>query len=140
MKFKAKKNPFHVIFITLFIIIFFISLFFQNENSIFFTLMMLLNIVNLSSFYFSHYNITKSSIVVKHGFILRTEIPFEDIRNINYSGKKLRSEKWTRQQLEIDYNLFDSVKTFVPQDEEKFISLLKENCPHIKVIHSTTTK
>ncbi|XLP25031.1 PH domain-containing protein [Bacillus toyonensis] len=140
MKFKAKKNPFHVIFITLFIIIFFISLFFQNENSIFFTLMMLLNIVNLSSFYFSHYNITKSSIVVKHGFILRTEIPFEDIRNIKYSGKKLRSEKWTRQQLEIDYNLFDSVKTFVPQDEEKFISLLKENCPHIKVIHSTTTK
>ncbi|KXY44073.1 hypothetical protein COM21_05490 [Bacillus toyonensis] len=127
-------------FIILFIIIFFISLFFQNENSIFFTLMMLLNIVNLSSFYFSHYNITKSSIVVKHGFILRTEIPFEDIRHIKYSGKKLRSEKWTRQQLEIDYNLFDSVKTFVPQDEEKFISLLKENCPHIKVIHSTTTK
>ncbi|PGD76096.1 hypothetical protein COM36_27020, partial [Bacillus toyonensis] len=39
MKFKAKKNPFHVIFIILFIIIFFISLFFQNENSIFFTLM-----------------------------------------------------------------------------------------------------
>ncbi|MGG6404146.1 PH domain-containing protein [Bacillus toyonensis] len=140
MKFKAKKNTFHVIFIILFIIIFFISLFFQNENSIFFTLMMLLNIVNLSSFYFSHYNITKSSIVVKHGFILRTEIPFEDIRHIKYSGKKLRSEKWTRQQLEIDYNLFDSVKTFVPQDEEKFISLLKENCPHIKVIHSTTTK
>ncbi len=102
--------------------------------------MMLLNIVNLSSFYFSHYNITKSSIVVKHGFILRTEIPFEDIRHIKYSGKKLRSEKWTRQQLEIDYNLFDAVKTFVPQDEEKFISLLKENCPHIKVIHSTTTK
>lgn len=102
--------------------------------------MMLLNIVNLSSFYFSHYNITKSSIVVKHGFILCTEIPFEDIRHIKYSGKKLRSEKWTRQQLEIDYNLFDSVKTFVPQDEEKFISLLKENCPHIKVIHSTTTK
>ncbi|MBC2683127.1 PH domain-containing protein [Bacillus toyonensis] len=127
-------------FIILFIIIFFISLFFQNENSIFFTLMMLLNIVNLSSFYFSHYNITKSSIVVKHGFILRTEIPFEDIRHIKYSEKKLRSEKWTRQQLEIDYNLFDSVKTFVPQDEEKFISLLKENCPHIKVIHSTTTK
>ncbi|MBU4637345.1 hypothetical protein COE94_02190 [Bacillus toyonensis] len=140
MKFKAKKNPFHVIFIILFIIIFFISLFFQNENAIFFTLMMLLNIVNLSSFYFSHYNITKSSIVVKHGFMLRTEIPFEDIRHIKYSGKKLRSEKWTRQQLEIDYNLFDSVKTFVPQDEEKFISLLKENCPHIKVIHSTTTK
>ncbi|PHC38183.1 hypothetical protein COF09_24850 [Bacillus toyonensis] len=140
MKFKAKKNPFHIIFIILFIIIFFISLFFQNENSIFFTLMMLLNIVNLSLFYFSHYNITKSSIVVKHGFILRTEIPFEDIRHIKYSGKKLRSEKWTRQQLEIDYNLFDSVKTFVPQDEEKFISLLKENCPHIKVIHSTTTK
>ncbi|PEX87332.1 PH domain-containing protein [Bacillus cereus] len=135
MKFKAKKNPFHIIFITLFILIFFMSLFLQNENSIFFTLMMLLNIVNLSSFYFSHYNITESSLVVKHGFILRTEIPFEDIRNIKYSGKNLHSKKWTRQQLEINYNLFDSVTTFVPQEEEKFISLLNENCPNMKVIN-----
>ncbi|MBE5105230.1 PH domain-containing protein [Bacillus thuringiensis] len=140
MRFKAKKNPFHIFFISLFIIIFFISLFLQNENSIFFTLMMLLNIVNLSSFYFSHYNITESSLVVKHGFILRAEIPFEDIRHIKYSGRKLRSEKWTRQQLEIDYNLFESVTTFVPQEEEKFISLLKENCPNIKVLHPATNK
>ncbi|CAM3854681.1 hypothetical protein CN285_17390 [Bacillus cereus] len=134
MKFKAKKNPFHIILISLFIVVFFISLFFQNENSIFFTLMMLLNIVNLSSFYFSHYKITQSSLVIKHGFILRTEIPFEDIRHIKYSGKKLYSEKWTRQQLEIYYNLFDSVTSFVPQEEEQFISYLKENCPHMKVI------
>ncbi|EJR55821.1 hypothetical protein IIM_00913 [Bacillus cereus VD107] len=134
MKFKAKKNPFHIILISLFTVVFFISLFFQNENSIFFTLMMLLNIVNLSSFYFSHYKITQSSLVIKHGFILRTEIPFEDIRHIKYSGKKLYSEKWTRQQLEIYYNLFDSVTSFVPQEEEQFISYLKENCPHMKVI------
>ncbi|MCW9130156.1 MULTISPECIES: PH domain-containing protein [Bacillus cereus group] len=134
LKFKAKKNPFHIILISLFIVVFFISLFFQNENSIFFTLMMLLNIVNLSSFYFSHYKITQSSLVIKHGFILRTEIPFEDIRHIKYSGKKLYSEKWTRQQLEIYYNLFDSVTSFVPQEEEQFISYLKENCPHMKVI------
>ncbi|MDM5238579.1 hypothetical protein COE30_25975 [Bacillus cereus] len=140
MKFKAKKNPFHIIFISLFIVVFFISLFFQNENSIFFTLMMLLNIVNLSSFYFSHYNITESSLIIKHGFILRTEISFKDIRHIKYSGKKLRSKKWTRQQLEIDYNLFDSVTTFVPQEEEKFISLLKENCPHIKVMNTSANK
>ncbi|MFJ8413538.1 PH domain-containing protein [Bacillus paramycoides] len=134
LKFKAKKKPFHIILISLFIVVFFISLFFQNENSIFFTLMMLLNIVNLSSFYFSHYKITQSSLVIKHGFILRTEIPFEDIRHIKYSGKKLYSEKWTRQQLEIYYNLFDSVTSFVPQEEEQFISYLKENCPHMKVI------
>ncbi|MGE7872485.1 PH domain-containing protein [Bacillus paramycoides] len=134
MKFKAKKKPFHIILISLFIVVFFISLFFQNENSIFFTLMMLLNIVNLSSFYFSHYKITQSSLVIKHGFILRTEIPFEDILHIKYSGKKLYSEKWTRQQLEIYYNLFDSVTSFVPQEEEQFISYLKENCPHMKVI------
>ncbi|MED0968490.1 PH domain-containing protein [Bacillus paramycoides] len=134
LKFKAKKNPFHIILISLFIVVFFISLFFQNENSIFFTLMILLNIVNLSSFYFSHYKITQSSLVIKHGFILRTEIPFEDIRHIKYSGKKLYSEKWTRQQLEIYYNLFDSVTSFVPQEEEQFISYLKENCPHMKVI------
>ncbi|MED1113297.1 PH domain-containing protein [Bacillus paramycoides] len=123
-----------MILISLFIVVFFISLFFQNENSIFFTLMMLLNIVNLSSFYFSHYKITQSSLVIKHGFILRTEIPFEDIRHIKYSGKKLYSEKWTIQQLEIYYNLFDSVTSFVPQEEEQFISYLKENCPHMKVI------
>nr|WP_053081414.1 PH domain-containing protein [Bacillus sp. LK2] len=123
-----------MILISLFIVVFFISLFFQNENSILFTLMMLLNIVNLSSFYFSHYKITQSSLVIKHGFILRTEIPFEDIRHIKYSGKKLYSEKWTRQQLEIYYNLFDSVTSFVPQEEEQFISYLKENCPHMKVI------
>ncbi|PEC23750.1 PH domain-containing protein [Bacillus cereus] len=140
MKFKAKKNPFHIIFISLFIVVFFISLFFQNENSIFFTLMMLLNIVNLSSFYFPHYNITESSLIIKHGFILRTEISFKDIRHIKYSGKKFRSKKWTRQQLEIDYNLFDSVTTFVPQEEEKFISLLKENCPHIKVMNTSANK
>ncbi len=103
--------------------------------------MMLLNIVNLSSYYFSHYNITEFSLIVKHGFILRTEIPFEDIRYIKYSGKTLRSEKWTRQQLEIDYNLFDSVTTFVPQEEEeKFISLLKENCPHMKVMNTSSNK
>ncbi|MGH0677757.1 PH domain-containing protein [Bacillus luti] len=140
MKFKAKKNPFHVIFISLFIMIFFISLFFQNKNSIFFTLMMLLNVVNLSSFYFSHYNITASSLIVKHGFILRTEIPFKDIRYIKYSGKKLHSKKWTRQQLEIHYNLFDSVTAFVPLEEEKFISLLKENCPHMKVLNMPANK
>ncbi len=102
--------------------------------------MMLLNIVNLSSFYFSHYNITESSLIIKHGFILRTEISFKDIRHIKYSGKKLRSKKWTRQQLEIAYNLFDSVTTFVPQEEEKFISLLKENCPHIKVMNTSANK
>ncbi|WP_395761441.1 PH domain-containing protein [Bacillus sp. 3G2] len=140
MKFKAKKNPFHVIFITLFISIFLVSLFFQNESSIFFTLMMLLNIVNLSSFYFSHYNVTEASLVVKHGFVFHTEIPFEDIRHVKFSGKTLRSENWTRQQLEIHYNLFDSVTTFVPQEEKKFIALLKENCPQMKVLNSPANK
>ncbi|CAM3847118.1 MULTISPECIES: PH domain-containing protein [Bacillus cereus group] len=140
MKFKAKKNPFHVIFITLFISIFLVSLFFQNESSIFFTLMMLLNIVNLSSFYFSHYNVTEASLIVKHGFAFHTEIPFEDIRHVKFSGKTLHSEKWTRQQLEIHYNLFDSVTTFVPKEEEKFIELLKENCPQMKVLNSPANK
>lgn len=53
---------------------------------------------------------------------------------LNTLVKKLYSEKWTRQQLEIYYNLFDSVTSFVPQEEEQFISYLKENCPHMKVI------
>lgn len=102
--------------------------------------MMLLNIVNLSSFYFSHYNVTESSLVVKHGFVFHTEIPFEDIRHVKYCGKALRSEKWTRQQLEIHYNLFDSVTTFVPQEEEKFLLLLKEKCPQMKVLNSSANK
>ncbi|GAB6418346.1 hypothetical protein bcgnr5390_56800 [Bacillus luti] len=68
---------------------------------------------------------------------MRTEIPFEDIRYIKYSGKKLHSKKWTRQKLDINHNLFNSVTVFVPQEEEAFISLLKENCPHMKVMHRT---
>ncbi|TKI75629.1 hypothetical protein FC699_37835, partial [Bacillus wiedmannii] len=44
------------------------------------------------------------------------------------------------QQLEIHYNLFDSVTTFVPQEEEKFISLLKENCPQMKVLNMPANK
>lgn len=102
--------------------------------------MMLLNIVNLSSFYFSHYNVTEASLVVKHGFVFHTEIPFEDIRHVKFSGKTLHSEKWTRQQLEIHYNLFDSVTTFVPQEEKKFIELLKANCPQMKVLNSPANK
>ena len=99
----------------------------------------LLNIVNLSSFYFSHYNVTESSLVVKHGFIFHTEIPFENIRHVKYSGKNF-IQKWTRQQLEIHYNLFDSVTTFIPLEEEKFISLLKENCPQMKVMNTPANK
>ena len=102
--------------------------------------MMVLNVVSLASFYFSHYNITASSLIVKHGFIFHTEIPFEDIRYVKYSGKKLHSKKWTRQQLEIHHNLFDSVTAFVPLEEEKFISLLKENCPHMKVLNMPANK
>lgn len=102
--------------------------------------MMLLNVVNLSSFYFSHFNITTSSLIVKHGFIFHTEIPFEDIRHVKYAGKKLHSKKWTRQQLEIHYNLFDSVTVFIPQEEEKFLSVLKENCPHMKVLNMPANK
>lgn len=107
---------------------------------LFFTLMMLLNVVNLSSFYFSHYHITASSLIVKHGFIFHTEILFKDIRHVKYAGKKLHSKKWTRQQLEIHYNLFDSVTVFIPQEEEKFLSVLKENCPHMKVLNMPANK
>ena len=75
----------------------------------------------------------------KNGFIFHTEIPFEDIRHVKYSVKT-SFKKWTRQQLEIHYNLFDSVTTFVPLEEEKFISLLKENCPQMKVMNTPANK
>lgn len=94
------------------------------------------------SFFILFLSLQRNGIIscCKHGFILRTEIPFKDIRHIKYSGKNFVQKKWTRQQLEINYNLFDSVTTFVPQEEEKFISLLKENCPQMKVMNTPANK
>ena len=137
MKFKAKKSiprHFHYIIYNYFSFRYSSKmkiLFFHSHDAIKYR----------ESFFilFSHYNITESSLVVKHGFIFHTEIPFEDIRHVKYSGKNF-IQKWTRQQLEIHYNLFDSVTTFVPLEEEKFISLLKENCPQMKVMNTPANK
>lgn len=59
---------------------------------------------------------------------------------LNTLVKNFIQKKWTRQQLEIHYNLFDSVTVFIPQEEEKFISVLKENCPHMKVWNMPANK
>ncbi|KEK24658.1 hypothetical protein BAGA_23605 [Bacillus gaemokensis] len=134
MKFKVKKNPIHMILFLLLTTILFVLLFIQDGDPIFFTFITLINLFNLSSLYNSNYEITESSLVVKYGFINHTEIPFENIRHVKYSGKQLDSEKWTRQRLEITYGLFDALIAFVPQEEEKFISLLTEKCPNMKVI------
>ena len=59
---------------------------------------------------------------------------------LNTLVKSFVQKNWTRQQIEIHYNLFDSVTSFVPQEEEKFISLLKENWPNVKIINSTSNE
>ena len=98
--------------------------------------MTLLNVVNLSSFYFSHYNITESSLIIKYGLYCVLKFHLKIFGTLN-TLVKTAFKKWTRQKLDINHNLFNSVTVFVPQEEEAFISLLKENCPHMKVMHRT---
>lgn len=98
---------------------------------------MLLNLFNFFSLYRSTYEITNGSLVVKY-FFTNTEIPFENVRHIKYYGKQLGSKKWTRQRLEIMYGLFDTLTVCLPQEEGKFISLLKDKCPNLKVIDKPT--
>ncbi|MEH6890757.1 PH domain-containing protein [Bacillus sp. JJ864] len=135
MKFKVKQNPFHML-ILLVLIFFFITMFFiQEDNNVYVSCMPLLNIINFLFVYRSStYTITDESIIIKYYFT-NTEIPFKDIQHMKYYGKPLHSEKWTRQRLEIMYSLFDVITVCVPQEEEKFIRVLKEKSPTIKIIN-----
>ncbi|HDX9590590.1 TPA: PH domain-containing protein [Bacillus pseudomycoides] len=134
MKFKVKQNPFHMLILLVTIFIFIALFFIQEDNNICFRFMILLNIINfLFTYKSSTYIITDKSIIIKYYFI-NTEIPLKDIQHMKYYGKSLNSRKWTRQRLEIMYGLFDVITVCVPQEEEKFISLLKEKCPTIKII------
>ncbi|HDX9580151.1 TPA: PH domain-containing protein [Bacillus pseudomycoides] len=135
MTFKVKQNPFHLLML-LVLTFFFITMFFiQEGNNIYFSCMLLLNIINFSFIYRSStYTITDESIIINYHFT-NTEIPFKDIQHMKYYGKPLHSEKWTRQRLEIMYGLFNVITVCVPQEEEKFISLLKEKCPTIRIIN-----
>ncbi|CAI8732902.1 MULTISPECIES: PH domain-containing protein [Bacillus] len=137
MKFKVKKNPIHVFIFILVTIILCTQISLQSDDHIYFSCIMLLNLFNFFSLYRSTYEITNHSLVVKY-FFTNTEIPFENIRHIKYYGKQLDSEKWTRQRLEIMYELFDTLTVCVPKEEEKFISLLKDKCPNLKVIDKPT--
>ncbi|PEA55727.1 hypothetical protein CON64_06190 [Bacillus pseudomycoides] len=134
MKFKVKQNPFHLLML-LIPIFFFIAMFFiQEDSNVYVSCMILLNIVNLLLVSRSTYTITDKSIIIKYYFT-NTEIPFKDIQHMKYYGKSLNSQKWTRRRLEIAYGLFDILTVCVPQEEEKFISLLKEKSPTIKIIN-----
>lgn len=135
MKFKVKQNPFHML-ILLALIFFFITMFFiQEDNNVYLNCMLLLNIINCWLLVSQNsYTITNKSIIITYYFS-NTEIPFKDIQHMKYYGKSLNSQKWTRQRLEIMYGLFNIVTVCVPQEEEKFISLLKEKCPTIRIIN-----
>lgn len=135
MKFKVKQNPFHMLILLVTIFIFIALFFIQEDNNICLRFMILLNIINfLFTYKSSTYIITDKSIIIKYYFI-NTEIPLTDIQHMKYYGKSLNSREWTRQRLEIMYGLFDVITVCVPQEEEKFISLLKEKCPTIKIIN-----
>ncbi|MFD3448848.1 PH domain-containing protein [Microbacteriaceae bacterium 4G12] len=133
MKFKAKQNPIHMIIFFIVIFIFIAQLFIQGLNNLFLSFLILLNIINFLSIYRSTCTITDQSIIIKHYF-RDIEIPFKDIQHIRYYGKSLHSKTWTRQRLEIMYGLFDTLTVCVPQEEDRFIDLLKYKCPNIRII------
>lgn len=133
MKFKIKQNPIHMIIFLLTIFIFIAMLFTQDTNNIYFSCMILLNIINFLFIYRSTYRITDKSLIIKYYFT-NTEIPFKDIQQIKYHGKSLNSTYWSRQRLEIMYGLFNTLTVCVPKEEEEFITLLKDKCPNIKII------
>ncbi|WIY62125.1 PH domain-containing protein [Bacillus arachidis] len=133
MKFKIKQNPIHMIIFLLTIFIFIAMLFTQDTNNIYFSCMILLNIINFLFIYRSTYRITDKSLIIKHYFT-NTEIPFKDIQQIKCHGKSLNSTYWSRQRLEIMYGLFNTLTVCVPKEEEEFINLLKDKCPNIKII------
>ncbi|HDX9669164.1 TPA: PH domain-containing protein [Bacillus cereus] len=134
MKFKIKQNPIHMIIFLLTIFIFIAMLFTQGTKNIYLSCMILLNIINFIYIYFrSTYRITDKSLIIKYYFT-NTEIPYKDIQQIRYNGKSLNSTYWSRQRLEIIYGLFNTLTVCIPKEEEKFINLLKDKCPNIKII------
>ncbi|ENQ3080444.1 PH domain-containing protein [Bacillus sp. WLY-B-L8] len=134
MKFKVKQNPFHMLILLVTIFVFVALFFIQEDNNVYLSCMILLNIINFLFVYRSTYTITDKSLIIKYYFT-DTEIPFKDIQHMKYYGKSLHSKKWTRQRLEITYGLFNTLTVCVPQEEDKFIDLLKEKCPNIKIIN-----
>ncbi|MGF9769526.1 PH domain-containing protein [Bacillus albus] len=134
MKFKIKQNPIHMIIFLLTIFIFIAMLFTQGTKNIYLSCMILLNIINFIYIYFrSTYRITDKSLIIKYYFT-NTEIPYKDIQQIRSNGKSLNSTYWSRQRLEIIYGLFNTLTVCIPKEEEKFINLLKDKCPNIKII------
>ncbi|MFE8096171.1 PH domain-containing protein, partial [Bacillus toyonensis] len=85
------------------------------------------------SVYTSHYEITDKSLILKY-MGMKKEIPFEDIRHLRYSGKPSNSPKWSLQKIEVMYGMYETYSIGVPREEEKFLQMLQEKCPQMKVM------
>lgn len=139
MKFKFKLNPLHFIFA--FIILTFIvcNLYLVSESKLASISLMSTSIIVLLSIYTSTYEITDKGLVVKYIWINK-EIPFDEIRHLRYSGKSLKSDKWSMQRIEIMYGMYETYVTGIPKEEEKFLRILQEKCPQMKIIDRPETE
>lgn len=132
MKFKIKYNPMPFAIALMFMPLIFAIIFSENNNLGSISLLSI-SFVTILSIYTSSYEITDKSLILKYMWINK-EIPFEDISQLRYSGKPSTSEKWSMQKIEIMYGMYETYSIGVPQEEEKFLRILQEKCPQMKVI------
>ncbi|MFJ8531199.1 PH domain-containing protein [Bacillus sp. NPDC094106] len=133
MKFKTKIHPVHLFITVLFIPIILLTLYFGAHNNIGSIGLILINIITFVSIYTSSYEITDKGLVVNYIWINK-EIPFEKIRHLRYSGKPSKSNRWSMQQIEVMYGMYETYSVGVPREEEEFLRMLQEKCPQMKII------
>ncbi|SME49377.1 hypothetical protein BACERE00183_04294 [Bacillus cereus] len=132
MKFKIKHSPIPVAIALMFMPLIF-SILFSNHNNIGSVSLMLFSLVTFLSVFTSSYEITDKSLILKYMWFNK-EIPFEDIRHLRYSGKPSNSPKWSLQKIEVMYGMYETYSIGVPREEEKFLQMLQEKCPQMKVM------
>ncbi|WP_242248101.1 PH domain-containing protein [Bacillus cereus group sp. BfR-BA-01328] len=132
MKFKIKHSPIPVAIALMFMPLIF-AIIFDKHNSIGSVGLLLFSLVTFLSVFTSSYEITDKSLILKYMWINK-EIPFKDIRHLRYSGKPSNSQKWSLQKIEVMYGMYETYSIGVPREEEKFLQMLQEKCPQMKVM------
>ncbi|HHT7008319.1 TPA: PH domain-containing protein [Bacillus cereus] len=132
MKFKIKHSPIPVAIALMFMPLIF-AIIFSGNNTISSVSLFCISILTVLSVYTSHYEITDKSLILKY-MGMKKEIPFEDIRHLRYSGKTSNSQKWSLQKIEVMYGMYETYSIGVPREEEKFLQMLQEKCPQIKIM------
>lgn len=132
MKFKIKHSPIPVAIALMFMPLIF-AIIFSGNNTISSVSLFCISILTVLSVYTSHYEITDKSLILKY-MGMKKEIPFEDIRHLRYLGKTSNSQKWSLQKIEVMYGMYETYSIGVPREEEKFLQILQEKCPQMKVM------